>query len=255
MSPSESDLRAALQHGDGDGLDVDHVVFAARARIAERRMRIVSGTAIVLVIAGAGVGGTLLARTGGSSVKNGSNAAAGGAADNAKPHPAAQSPANGGQGGGRSVYSYAAVPCPRAMPQYLLPGGGSPGQFGASGALFSKPVASVVVCAYGDTASKPVGKTVQPGRLDIGDGQAKQLAQSLESAPKTPTPTGCSEGQQTHELAIIGLAADGSRVGTVTASLNTSTCGQQVTNGTAIRYGWTPPSALKSVLLALKPAS
>jgi hypothetical protein len=250
MSPSEFDLRAALHDGDGENINVDRIIAGARARAAERRTRIATGAAIVLVVAGAGVGGTYLAHNSGTSAGSNSNAdAIGGAA-----HRAAGGGSNAVNGNQAALPSKAGVSCPATTPRYLLPGGGSPGQFGASGPLFRKPVTSVVVCAYGDAANEQERDNAQPGRLDLADGQARQLAASLESAAKTPTPTECSDLRRADQFAIIGLAADGSRVGTVTATLSEPTCGSQVTNGTAVRYGWTPPTDLRAVLLALKPA-
>ena len=53
-----------------------------------------------------------------------------------------------------------------------------------------------------------------------------------------------------HSFVIIGIASDGSRVGTVTATYQSC---DEITNGTAIRYDWQPPSDLASVLTNLTP--
>jgi hypothetical protein len=250
MSPSEFDLRAALRDGEGDQLDVENVLFAARARVAERRMRILSGAALVLVVAGAGVGGTYLAQGGGSSRHTAERAAGGGSSlDQATS--GAQAPVNGGLGAAGTA-SVPGVSCPVTQPRYALPGGGGLGQFGSTGPLFTKPVQSIVVCAYGSTTTDYSTKSVRPVRLDLVGQQARLLANSLEDAPTRPTPT-CTQVSNANQLTVIAVAPDGTRAGTVVASVSGPSCGSQVTNGTAVRYGWTPPSRLKTQLLELKP--
>jgi hypothetical protein len=142
------------------------------------------------------------------------------------------------------------VPCPASVPRYLLPGGGSP-QFGANQPLFSRPVTSVVVCSYGTTTQALGRHPPVPARLPLHGTLASRLVAGLEkpSAASCAAPT-ASLG---HPLAIIGLAADGSKVATVTATLSADGCAVQVTNGTALRRNWTPPRDLRNLLLALTP--
>jgi hypothetical protein len=257
MSPTEFDLRAALHDGDDDAnLNVDRLILDARARAAQRRGRLMSGAAIAVVVATAGVGGTLLVRNGNTAD---SSKAAGGAA--AASHGAnldknAGSAALAPGSGARAAMSEA-IDCPTSLPHYLLPGGGSPGQFGADQPLFSKSVSAVVVCAYGTAEKSSLSATSHhPARLELRGDDAKRLAASLENAPLTQAaaePVACEPGTTgTYPLAIIGVAANGTKVATVTVSM--SSC-VQVTNGTAIRYGWQPPSDLRKVLLELKPTS
>src|SRR5439155_8122953 len=136
MSPSESDLRAALHDGEGGNLDVDQLILGARAHAAQRRMRLLSTAAVVAVVASAGVGGAALLRSGsspesdaGEKAANRSHSAYDATAGNKRADavPGAQGAASG-------------VPCPSSPPNYLLPGGGGTTQFGAPGPLFSKPV-------------------------------------------------------------------------------------------------------------------
>jgi hypothetical protein len=260
MSPTEFDLRAALHDGDDDNLNVDQLVLGARARAAQRRVRMMSTAAIVLVVASAGVGGTLLVRSG-SDTKSAADAKHGTTSDLGSVYGAAS-----GNGGGlaaapsapaapRALAEKSAPGCPAALPTYLLPGGGSPGQFGADGPLFSKPVSTVVVCAY-DTSLRPASRGSQhPARLVLHDGQATQLAASLENARKTRKQELCPyiRSADQRPIAVIGIGTDGNRVGTVTTTLSEPACNVVVTNGTAIRYQWTPPKDLANVLDELTP--
>jgi hypothetical protein len=120
-------------------------------------------------------------------------------------------------------------------------------------------VSSVVVCAYGvETKPVAIGDGVtHPARLVLRDGAATSLVTSLESAPKTPTAKSCpyirSSGN-TRDYAFIGITADAGRAGTVTTTISTPGCGAQVTNGTAVRYDWSPPAGIGKRLAALTPS-
>ncbi len=255
MSPSEFDLRAALHHGEGDDLNVDQLVLGARARAAQRRVRLLSTAAVVAVVAGASVGIAQLA--GNDSEQAGSNAA--GASSPAN-NPNADS-AYGAAGSARSAPPRvngpalpSGVACPTTRPQYLLPGGGSPGQFGANQPLFRKAVSTVVVCAYGSALQKASGPHSHPVRLELRDGAATRLAASLENAAKAPPTDACGGAGGEYEFAIIGVTETEARAGTVTAAIAESGCDPgAVTNGTAVRYGWSPPQDLRARLLALTP--
>jgi hypothetical protein len=257
MSPTEFDLRAALHDGDDDNLNVDQLILGARARAAQRRVRVMSTAAIVIVVACAGVGGTLLVRSG-----SGTHSAA--SAKDADGH------ANSAYGaGGSALAPPAAAPrgalaektvggCPAALPNlpnHRLPGGGGTRQFDTSGPLFSKPVSTVVVCAY-DMSLRAASRGAQhPARLVLHDGQATRLAASLENARKTRKQELCPNirSADQRQIAVIGIGADGNRVGTVTTTLSEPACDVLVTNGTAIRYQWTPPKDLGNVLDELTP--
>lgn len=267
MSLNEDDLRAALHEGDSSGLDVDQLILRGRARVAQRRVHLLSGAAITVLVAAIGVGGAFLVKSAGGE-SGGSNSANAAAGDRSAPNPHAAARPSGAHGGAMGApaggtlseasKADVAVRCPESMPHNLLPGGGSPGQFGAGGPLFSKPVASVVVCAYG-AETKPLvigGGATYPARLVLRDGAAKSLVTSLESAPKKPASRLCPYIQSsagTRDYAFIGITADRRRAGTVTTEISTPGCGAQVTNGTAVRYGWTPPPDIAKRLLALAP--
>ena len=99
------------------------------------------------------------------------------------------------------------VSCPSSPSQQLLPGGGSPGQFGASGPLFDKPVASLVLCGY---SFGPNVSATSPahGRKVVSGTAAQQLVTSLENAPKR-RPTGACPDYRlavTRTLVIIGAS-------------------------------------------------
>jgi hypothetical protein len=239
MSPSESDLRAALHDGeDRGGLNVDHLIVHAQVAVAQRRQRLLSGAAIVAVVLGTGTGIGYLAGHGSTESAGSSNAGAG----------AALAPSGGSytrgaaapQQGTRNDVEHSAAQA--SFPQYALPGGGGLSQFGANGPLFSKPVASVVVCSYG-TATRP-------RRLVLGGQDAKDLATSLENAPTNPLKTVCNP-PTVHDFAVVGVAPNGTRTGVVTAELSDPPCAGRVTNGTAVRYGWAPPPDLLDRLLKL----
>jgi hypothetical protein len=263
MSPTEFDLRAALREGEGDGPDVDGVIAHGRARHAQRRVRALSTAAAVVVVVCAAAGGAVLWNTGGSGGHdNASNAAAGGQAYSSRSSDAngklAQPvrPASGAtKSDQRNAAARPATQCPPTVPSDLVPVGGNQAKSGSSGPLFTKPVQRVVVCSYG-TPSQAQGRIpVTAARLELSGDRARRLVASLNNAAKVGTTVPCPSSATTdrHELAIIGIAADGTRAATVTATLTNPACNVQVSNGTAIRYQWAPPPDLQPVLVTLTP--
>lgn len=247
MSPNEFQLRSALRDGEGDHVDADTVIARARGMQQarhDRRVRYGSVAAAVAVVGGIGVIGSLA--LGGGHDGNASTAGKGGGVTNADG-------AGNYQGTGRGATApssravpaaagpmadAAAVPCPTTPPNLALPGGGGSGQFGANGALFDKPVVSVKVCAYPRTGSS-TASTVLAG------GTATSLTESLEAAAKTvPEATKCPVGPAPADrgsLVIIGVDKGGQQLKPVVVTL---TCPSRVTNGTALRFNWTPPANL-----------
>ena len=237
MSPSEHDLRAALRHGEHEAtqdLDVDRLVTAGRDRARQRRVRLLSGAAAVLVVAAAGTGSALLR---------------GGSSDGPIAVKAPESA--GGTGGTHSGSVPAgAATCPATLPARVPRGGAQPpggltplGGTGSRtsaasrGKLFAEPVDHFLVCAYSEsTAAKPIGLTVSGPTADA-------LRTSLDDAATTRPATACPTIVRADErqLAIIGITAGGKRLPVVTATINAVPCRVVVTNGTATRYGWTPP--------------
>lgn len=274
MSPSEFDLRAALHDGEGgDDLNVDQLIQHARARVTQRRVRLLSGAAIVAVVAGVATGGTLLAAGNGSQHSLANDQRADTSAGSAPGGQAAKARAPapvGGHGAARSSRTAAptapaqggivpmersAATCPRRPPP-PLPGGRSPDQSGTGGPLFTKPVVSIVVCGYGNMLTRVSAPNGHPARLELHDGAATRLAASLESAPKVKLHVMCPDYRTaaTQQVAIIGIAANGTGAGTVTTTIGMPPCAVEVTNGTAVRYDWSPPADIARRLAALNPA-
>ncbi|MEP7021150.1 MAG: hypothetical protein ABI808_10885 [Pseudonocardiales bacterium] len=251
MSPNEFQLRSALRDGEGAGVNPDTVIARARGMEQarhDRRVRYASMAAAVAVVGGIGVLGSV-ALSGGSGGQHSGGANKGAAASNA------YDGAGGGQVASRNsaagappgvpasgpVANAAAVPCPATPPRLALPGGGGSGQFGARGSLFAEPVESVKVCFY-------VATTSSASTVLIGD-TASGLVKSLEDSAKTintsikcpglPAPT------ERGTLVIIGVTKDRAQLEPVVATLN---CPSRVTNGTALRFNWTPPSNIVQLI-------
>jgi hypothetical protein len=253
MSPTESDLRSSLRDGEGDVPNVNRIMAGAQAARSQRRSRILSTAAAVVVVAGVSIGGVEFARHNGNGPSHdrtvdtaggapvAAAAASGGSANGAASKAAASAAANvpAARSGATSA---TAGHCPASFPHTVLPGGGSPGQFGASGTLFTKPVASIVVCTYGGQSS--------PVRSVFDGAPARSIASSLEDASKTPFRGMCPDyiKADAPSLAIIGIATDGTALPTVTTSLGRPACATQISNGTVVRYDWTPPASLNSAL-------
>jgi hypothetical protein len=257
MSPTESDLRASLRDGEGDVPDVDRIMAGGAAARSQRRSRILSTAAAVVIVAGVAVGGVAFASHHGNGDHNADNrrtaaaaaggggAPAGGTAAGANAPGTARSSAAGAPvvpAPADAKASLAPGQCPASFPHTVLPGGGSPGQFGASGSLFTKPVASIVVCTYAATSS--------PARTVLNGAAARSLASSLDNASKTPFRGMCPDyiRADAPSLAIIATATDGSALPAVTTSLGRPACATQISNGTVVRYDWSPPASLNSVL-------
>lgn len=246
MSPDEFDLRNALREGEGAGVDPDVVIARAVAYRHARRARLGSIAAGIVAVAAIGVGGaTLLGRDNGhqasEAARTASRAGAGsaGSADSAGSAGGYAGPS--AKAGPRAQAD--AVTCPAAPPRLMLPGGGGSGQFGSAGSLFSGAVESVEVCGYAGSA--PPAETV------LGPSDGRELAASMDAASTRPIPSACIAQLANVSLVVYAFGADGKAMDPVVVS----TCGSMVTNGTAIRYGWSPPASLTSFLASLSGAS
>jgi hypothetical protein len=265
VSPSEVDLRAALGDGDGDeGLDVDRVIAGAQAARAQRRVRLLTTAAVVVVVAGGAVGGSVLfgdnpssqtgagvrSAAGGASRFNDNGSAAAGAPMGTDPTLSARSPSGRSAAGGAPLAPTSGAPaCPAAPPVYRLPGGGGSGQFGSSGPLFGGSVVTAVVCSY--PSSAPVTASSAPVRVVLTGDRARTLTDGLENAPTKKKAELCPAIRSASErkIAIIGVGSYGRRLGTVTTVVGRPACAVVVTNGTAVRYDWSPPAPLTIELL------
>ncbi len=241
MSPSEFQLRDALRDGEGDGVDAGAVIARAVRVRHERRMRVASVAAAVIVVGGIGAGASVAFRSNGS---DGSGSTALNAEGRSTPRTGstvAGSTAPRVSGGYQGAATddkgappaTAAPACPADFPQLALPGGGGSGQFGSDGPLFASPVAAIEVCGY-PASGAPGSSTVLVGSA------ATEVAASLEAAPLRGTRR-CPFPVQGDRLAMYPLTADGASERVVTVEL---WCDGKVTNGTAIRYDWSAPSAL-----------
>jgi hypothetical protein len=237
MSPNESQLRAALRDGEGRSLDVDAVVAGAVRVRRARRQRITSVAGAVVIVAGVATGGALLFGHGSGGGAAGSAATyglsrsaqpAGGHATRYAQEPAASAAA-------------ARIPCPASQPRLMPPGGGGSGLFGGNGALFGRSVSVVKVCGY------PSGRSVV-----LTGARARAVVTSMESASKSRIPRQCPDSTTgvSASLAVYAVDASGNPSRVVTVTLG---CRGLLTNGTAVRYAWSPPPLLSSLALHERP--
>ncbi len=247
MSPNEFQLRAALRDGEGDRVDPDLVIAQARGMQQarhDRRVRYGSVAAVVAVVGGIGVIGGITLQDGGHA-KSGSAAGAKRPAsihNGAKSVPTELPDESIAPGPKRDAR---AVRCPSTAPSLALPGGGGSGQFGAHESLFSGPVEAVKVCVYSGDGSATGGT---PPSTELTGQNATELATSLDSAATTrPQSSDCPSqtAPETRTLVVIGISTAGQAMRPVVVTL---TCPGLATNGTAIRYGWTPPARLAEQL-------
>lgn len=236
MSPSESELRAALHEGEGEPLDAGGLIAHAQgvARHRQRRIRTAFSAAAGVVVVGGVVTLVSLAAGGGTHTEADGSAArpeSAGAAAAAGSIPttfhSGRAPAGGGAGSrevpasvstGRSTQPEA---CGSA-----LSGPALSHRSGASTALFPRPVASIRVCA---PAHSP-----QPAASALLSGPAAaQLAGTLESG-HAPAPAQCPEPSAVRPLVLHAVDAGGHASAPVELDLSCSTV--TASNGSAVRY-------------------
>lgn len=244
MSPTEFELRAALREGEGDGPDADQVIHRAVEYRRQRRTRIGSGLAAAVVVAGVAVGGGFLIGSGGGvhDTASGSSAGSSQASDKA----GQRSAAGGAAAPQRNGFASMASLCPSTVPHLMVPGGGGTGQFGGGSDLLPSDLAAVVVCAYG-TPDAPTAPTA----VAFSGAAAHELAASLNAA--APVHHGaCPDFAtlDTRQFVVIGTDADGRQSDPVVVTLADNPCQSQATNGTALRYGWHPPTSVASAFPA-----
>lgn len=270
MSPTEHDLRAALRDGEGDAPDPEAVLSAGRARASARRNRFAAVTATVVGVLAVGTTGAILlghqgsghptadsaaSRQESAASGGGRQAAAAGSAATGSTATASPAPRVGAgsipSAPGGPVSGTGGTSCPSSYATLRLPGGGGSGQFGSAQELIPPSATSVVVCGYGSTAA---GVDVTPGRIVLTGSDAASLISSLNAAPSTKPNRMCPDFRDAddHRLALIGVTAHGGSA-PVYVTINTNPCLQQATNGTAVRYDWSPPAQLRARLLALQP--
>lgn len=252
MAPSEFELRAALHDGEGEGVDAGRVIARARAVRATRRTRWATVAATVVVAGALGTGIGALAHYGGSESAGsagGANAAdsaagaeAGAQAGAAAPQPAAP-PATGEFHGPAQVPEKGSKVCEDTLPVATTPPAAGPG---SSGPLLPPDTEAVIVCGYRIAASGAIARHHHQDKL-VGSA-AHELAHSLNSAPGRPA--SCPALPARTMLSITVNRPDIAPHHPVIITYD-STCGATATDGTAVRYNWTPPADLAAKLAAL----
>ncbi len=269
MSPSEFDLRAALHDGEGQPVDVDAVLTRGRAQRVRRRNRLLMSAAAGVLVVGVGTAVALVrgsdgTRTGSDSAARDSRAptqraevssqAPGLAAPTAYPGAGGPAPSAMKSTGATSSSTATAtvapeLACPAAAPDLAAPAGGT----AAGGPLFAAPVSTLVVCAYPGSGS--VARA--PANVVLSGRAARQLVSSLENASseqsRQPCPT--IARADARDLVLIGVTADHTRLAEVVTTLDEQPCAVRVTNGVAVRYGWSPPADLAPTLNHLMPGT
>ncbi len=236
MSPSESDLRAALRAGEGDALDPESVLSAARAARHQRRVRIASATGAVVVVAA--IGGGL----GVADLRPSGNPTAGGPSASNSPSPSgSQRMLYGSRGSAPAQDAVSTLTCPATPPTYAVPGGGGTGQFDGSAALFDQPVAAMKVCIY------PSAAGAHPRSVVLRGADAQGVATSLDEAPTSLRGRMCPDLMPQNQLTFefLAVSAAGEKLRPVTAEPG---CRGRSTNGTAVRFSWSPPASMSDVL-------
>jgi hypothetical protein len=90
-------------------------------------------------------------------------------------------------------------------------------------------------------------------RLTLTGTDALVFTASLERSAKRPTVSCPPRNAPSSTYAVIGVEPSGDQAGP-TVIANTG-CGHAVTNGTAVRYNWSPPQEFARRLDALAPVS
>ncbi len=268
MSPSESDLRAALRDGEGDNVNVDRLILGAEADVARRKSRLLTTAAVVGVLACAGVGGGFLASNSGNDAKSasGGSMARPGASNNGYGSDAIARPAGGASGNaaevpglaGRRVFaaSTGAPGCPPSATEATSDAAKATGTAGTR--VFTARVTSVLLCSYGRedlTGSLQPPQASSTSRVLHG-AAASRLVASLERAPTRASSRMCPmvRTAASAPLLMIGLDANGRVAGTASTLLGTA-CNVVVFSAGAPRYDWNPPADVGAALSIVPPAA
>jgi hypothetical protein len=255
MSPSEDQLRAALRHGEDDlgPISADRIIARAAEIRHRRRIGVASALAAAAVVAGIGTGIGISATSGHTAASNRSaeSLANGGSAPSA---PNKNAAAGNAAGGAPVAGTSGAVACPRVMPDRRVPEGGE-----TTGSFFTGPVAAFDLCLYPQLARPTTSATSRlPLHTTISGTDAAQLARSLDAAATSPDPKPCPLIRSANVAELVmtpfgtnnGAAATLVRMPPIVAYVFDNPCNQPVSNGTAVRYNWTPPPALRPFLEA-----
>jgi len=232
VSPTEDQLRAALQDGVGAALDPDAVIGRAEAYRRHRRVRVLvtSATAVVVAAAGIGIGFGVSSTTPRRTTAAGSQASAATALGTAG---ANLPPAN-------HAAPAISIPCPTTRPALSTAGT-------TSGSLFTSDVAAVTVCGYRYNGSQiPVTQT-------YAGADARAIVISLEQASRARPVLHCDVvvPSRLYWLTFLAQYTNGARAQPVIAGVG---CNGSVNNGRTLRYEWSPPAVLASLLAKMNDA-
>lgn len=232
MSPSEDQLRAALRHGEGDGLSAAGIIARAEDHRRQRRTRLLSVAAAVVVVAGIGTGVGLATTSSHRSTSSEANGAA----------KAQRAPSAAGDAGGSLALS---ASCPATAP--TLP----PQTAGTSGTFFEAPVQAMQICAYQYAGGRlvTVAGAASPLTGVLAADDAQRIADALNAAaPVTGNDVSCdlrpTKGLQ--EIVVLAAYADGREAPQVIVGMGP--CNRTITNGHTTRGPWQPPAVLNAFL-------
>ena len=256
MSPSESDLRAALHDGEGGSPNVDLVIMKAEVRAAQRRTRLLSAAIVVGVVASAGVGIGFLSSHSNQDEKSAMEAR-GSAAVPAAPRASVTAGSAGGAVGSNTGAYASAGNCPGNA--YTSMSADSTATSGAHLSMFSTRVSTVVLCAYNALDAKQPEQrraATQPDKVVLHGAQASQLVQSLKQAPKTRPTDPCPMVRTvSRPLVIYAYTPAGAVAGIATTDLGVPVCNVVSFSNRDVRYNWTAPFDLAPIMGSLAPVS
>lgn len=261
MSPSEFELRGALHHGEGDDgpLDIGTVILRAEAIRRERRVRVLTVAAAAVVVLGVSTAVVIThrtpARTTTAAAANGAGSASNRVplADQVPPDVAALPSHDasadditatssglavrpGGAAGGSST---AAATCPATAPAVTAPAAATSSQ-----PMFSSPVVSIIACGYRASDGAQLSDAHGDRLLSsLSESDVAATVTSINAASKDAVPIPCSNPSATNGLLVLYASYASGPAKPVAAS--TYACDRTISNGTAERFDWTPPTGLQ----------
>jgi hypothetical protein len=218
VSLSESDLRTALRHGEGDGLDPNAVLGRARAVRRRRRRTLAAVAGSVAAVAAIAVAGPLVL----NSLSNGSGKSA-----SANPAVSAlESPPH--------ISRPVAEPnpdispsCPRTAPAVTVPSAAD----AAEAPVFPTPIERMLVCVFQAPRAAGVASTDLAARYTLTGPQAGTIADRLNALPASSGPDNtCAIGQT-----VVLIATD--QVGHTEQAVAAAGCSGLIVTTTAWRSG------------------
>lgn len=236
MSPSESQLRAALRDGEGESIDVGAVIAHANGVRASRRRRVnafVGGTVAAALLGlgslaildnGSGTGGSA-----GSNADGSAFSASGGGNGSAAERRVAPTTAPVVAGGAAGV----AAPCPPSPTAVAVPTGMG------GGALLPSRVASITACGYRPARGVRSALITGAGLQRVATALNRRPPHPNTSVP-CPRPAG-----PTRTIELLPVDDQNRRIAPVLIRIH---CVASATNGTAVRYAVVLPPRLLALV-------